>query len=344
MTLSDADIRDLRGRRVRIIGDADPVGIETVNRIAAQLTAAREVQVLNLAGLRRVDGEAVKDLFDATRLDCDAFEANHDLSCVTDLNGQGPRVLVFPKVAEFSLLPPSAPSKLLSFSDSMRASPITESASMRGCLAPSGDSGESMFASENKCLQVKDSIGLEQILAGTIPNQRGETNRQLFTVARRIRQAEELAKLPLLALRREVAVAWLERARGFVDPTFDVELVELQLSMKMKCVKTLSNPLTVALATLDTSSPINHPDIPPGSKLERLARLCRNLAQQLGGTFALSTRDAARVVGYSDNHAGIALLQKLEGIVITCIDKGKQHVGAKASRFQYLLPLEGTHK
>lgn len=324
--LRKTDIDNLRHRRLRIIGDTDPVGIETVNRIAGQLTTtASEVQTLNLQGLRRVDGKAVKDLFDATRIDYDDFEANHDLSCLTDLDAHGPRVMVSPK-AEVFPLPPSPPSQLLYFSDSMRTH-VNGDASMRG-----GTSWGSVPT-------------VEQILIGTIPAQDGMTNRLLFNVARGIWQAEELAGKHLPTLRREVAARWLEQAREHVDPTFDVELVELQLDMKIKAVKT-PNPFTVALADLDTSRPVDHPELPLGSKLERLARLCRNMAVQLDGTFSLSQRQAAQAMGYNDNHAGAAMLQKLEGIAITCIDRGKpyergkQPTRAKGGRFRYVLPLE----
>ena len=50
------------------------------------------MQIFDLAGLYRDDGEPVKDLFDVTRIDYDDFEANRDLWSITDLDSKGERV------------------------------------------------------------------------------------------------------------------------------------------------------------------------------------------------------------------------------------------------------------
>jgi hypothetical protein len=74
------DLEKLRGRRVRIVADADPAGEVAAARVGQQLAPfADEVQLFNLARLTRDDGVAVNDLFDVTRIDYDSFEANREL-------------------------------------------------------------------------------------------------------------------------------------------------------------------------------------------------------------------------------------------------------------------------
>jgi hypothetical protein len=110
VNLRTDDIEKVSGRRVRIFGDADTAGQETVSRIGKQLLAtAEEVQIFNLAGLHCQDGSLVKDLFDLTRIDCDDFEANRDLWSVTDLNSKGERVSVLRNEHKFSFSPPPLP-------------------------------------------------------------------------------------------------------------------------------------------------------------------------------------------------------------------------------------------
>src|SRR5262249_45098103 len=82
--ISPQDLEKFRGRRVRIVADADASGEDAVSRVAEQLASfADEAQAFNLAGLNRDDAAPVNDLFDATRIDYDSFEANRDLWSVT---------------------------------------------------------------------------------------------------------------------------------------------------------------------------------------------------------------------------------------------------------------------
>ena len=108
--LRPEDLEKCRGRRVRIVGDVDAGGISAVARIGQQLASvANEVQVFNLAGLCRDDGLPVNDLFDATRIDYDSFEANRDLWSVTDFDSKGERVQIITATCEFFPSFPSPP-------------------------------------------------------------------------------------------------------------------------------------------------------------------------------------------------------------------------------------------
>jgi hypothetical protein len=97
------DIEKLRGRRIRIFPDLDDAGQNAAVRIGQAIaTLAAEVQIFDLAGLYRDDGERVKDLFDVTRIDYDDFEANRGLWSLTDLDGKGERVKTIPTRICFS--------------------------------------------------------------------------------------------------------------------------------------------------------------------------------------------------------------------------------------------------
>jgi hypothetical protein len=109
VNLCARDLEKFRGRRVRIIGDADATGQQAVSRIANRLLpVAREVQIFNLAGLHCQEGSFVNDLFDLSRIDYDDFEANRDLWSITDLDSKGQRVQIITDDQEFppSPLPP----------------------------------------------------------------------------------------------------------------------------------------------------------------------------------------------------------------------------------------------
>ena len=96
------DIEKFRGRRVRIFGDANTAGEHAVSKIGGQLAAvAEEVQIFSVAGLHRDDGEAVKDLFDVTRIDVDDFERERDVWSISDLASRGPRVRVVDQKPDF---------------------------------------------------------------------------------------------------------------------------------------------------------------------------------------------------------------------------------------------------
>ena len=111
------DLEKLRGRRVRLIADVDESGVQTAARIAECLTpVTAEVQIFSLAGLKRDDGLAVKDLFDLSRIDYDDFEANRDLWSITNLDSRGSRVQIITHKHKFFPPPPPSPHESPEFS------------------------------------------------------------------------------------------------------------------------------------------------------------------------------------------------------------------------------------
>ncbi len=68
------------GKRVRIFPHVDPTGANAVNRWAEQLAdVAAEVDAFSFAGLRRTDGEQVKDFCDLAAVHPDDFEQHRCL-------------------------------------------------------------------------------------------------------------------------------------------------------------------------------------------------------------------------------------------------------------------------
>lgn len=68
------------GKRVRIFAHLDATGDAAVNRWAEQLAdAGATVDAFSLAGLRRTDGEPIKDLCDLAAIHADDFEAHRCL-------------------------------------------------------------------------------------------------------------------------------------------------------------------------------------------------------------------------------------------------------------------------
>lgn len=71
------------GKRVRIFPHVDDTGDKAANRWAGQLAGAgAEVDAFSFAGLRRADGEPVKDLCDLAAIHADDFESHRCVWCL----------------------------------------------------------------------------------------------------------------------------------------------------------------------------------------------------------------------------------------------------------------------
>jgi len=104
------DIEKIRGRSIRIFPDVDAAGRDAAARIAQAIAKpAAEAQIFDLAGLYRDDGAPVKDLFDATRIGYDDFEANRDLWSITDLDSKSEHVRIITEKHELFPSPLSPP-------------------------------------------------------------------------------------------------------------------------------------------------------------------------------------------------------------------------------------------
>jgi hypothetical protein len=326
VNLRTDDVEKVSGRRVRIFGDADMAGQETVSRVGKQLLAtADEVQIFNLAGLHCQNGSLVKDLFDLSRIDCDDFEANRDLWSVTDLNSKGERVSVLRNEHEFSFSLPPLP-HVSPESHGFPVYPVSSSQEL-------GKELENL-AKRNAC-----------IARNTARKRRWKLVRDLTAVEKRI--GRELSTDELIKTFDE----WYCASQPHLDPkkTRDDYLAMFFGEFRKVRVPTgEGEALKKALEHVSTLSVFALPILPgivePPESWRRLAALHCDLARQsANGTYFLSCRDAAKVhQGLnkdSANNINHALIQLR---VIDPVRIGDARPGGKASEFRYLLSLNGT--
>ena len=316
--LSPEDLEKFRGRRVRIVADADASGERAVACVAQQLVScADEVQVLNLAGLKRDDGVPVKDLFDATRIDYDDFEANRDLWSITDLDSKGQRVRLITNNHQFSPPPPSPPHGSPK-SHGFPVYPVSNPQELETELEELGV--------RNAC--TKRDTGRER---------RWQLARDLVAVEKRI--ARKLAPAELV----QTFHKWYALSKAHLDPKKACDwycgrfLAEVG---KVRVPTGEGEALKTALAHI-SASPL--PEIPgrpdaPGS-WRSLAALHRELARQsANGTYFLSCRDAAKAHASLNKDSANDINRALAQLaVIQLLRTGASYPGGKASEFRYLL-------
>ncbi len=328
VNLRTEDIEKISGRRVRIFGDADTAGQETVFRVGKQLVAAaNEVQIFSLAGLHCQDGSLVKDLFDLSRIDCDDFEANRDLWSVTDLNSKGQRVSVLRNEHEFSFSPLPLPH----VSPGSHGFPVYPVSSFQEL----GQELENL-AKRNACTA-----------RNTARERRFKLERDLSAVQKQI--ARELSPDELIKAFDE----WYRGSQPHLDPdkTRDDYLAKFFAELgKVRVPTGEGEALKKALEHVSTLSVSALPPLPGmGEALEswrRLAALHRQLARQsANGTYFLSCRDAAKAhQGLNKDSANTINHALIRIRVIDPVRIGDARPGGKASEFRYLLPLNGaTH-
>jgi hypothetical protein len=335
--IAEQEARKMSGRRVRIIPDATDGGFDAGDRWAEAFAAwAKEVQILDLRGLRRDDGHAVKDLNDCTRIDADDFEANRELWSICNLDSRGPRV----RLVQAACLLDLTGSSLGDDCRSNRETETTETQSnretddtqiLRDSEGGGGRKENVDGESVNSLQHSSPSFSVEKLIEGTIPANHGETNSRLFRLARRIKREAELTGVAFGPLIRQAAIAWFEKARG--RTSLSAEDVEVMLERKVEKVRSVGNLFEDALRTLDSMAPVEHAGVQGKLKLERLVRLCREMGK--AGEFSLSTRQAAGVISSKDASMGMDYLWSLENLgIIECTQRGKQG-GGKASRYKY---------
>jgi hypothetical protein len=325
VNLRTEDIEKISGRRVRIFGDADTAGQETVSRVGKQLVAAaNEVQIFNLAGLHCQNGSLVKDLFDLTRIDHNDFESNRDLWSVTDLDSKGERVSVLRNEHEFFFSPLPLP----------HVSP--------GCH------GFPVYPVSNSQDLEKELETLAKLNACTARNtarqKRFKLERDLTAVQKRI--ARELSPDELIKPFDE----WYRVSQPHLDPdkTRDDYLAKFLGELgKVRVPTGEGDALKKALEHVSTLSVSALPLLPgimdAPESWRRVAALHRELARQsANGIYFLSCRDAAKVHPGLNKDSALTVNRALEQLgVIKCEHLGDPRPGGKASEFRYLLPVNG---
>jgi hypothetical protein len=321
--LLQEDTEKFRGRRVRILGDADPAGQNAAQRIAKQLAPiAEEVQIFDLAGLHCRDGSAVKDVFDLTRIDRNEFEANPDLGSVTDLAIKGKRVKIITGKHEFFPSPPLPPLEV-SGSLGSRVDPVSSSQELEKELVE--------LAERNAC------IG-----AGTARRRRFKLLRDLAAVEIRINRKLNPGEL------MKTFETWYESSQSHLDPkkTHDDYLGAFYAELGKVRVPTGQGGALQAALALVSALPIDElPQLPgmaePPESWRRVAALHRELARQSpNGAYFVSCRDTAKVHHSLNKDSAGDINHALVRLgVIEFVRIGDACPGGKASDFRYMLPL-----
>jgi hypothetical protein len=322
------ELGKFRKRRVRIIGDVDESGVRKAAEIGIQLTSiAAEVQIFSLAGLKRVDGALVKDLFDLTRIDYDDFEANRDLWSVTDLDSKGERVRVITDNQEFFPSPPPPP-HVSPESHEFPVYPVSKSQELAKELEE--------LAAGNACTDL-----------GTARQRRWKLERDLLAVQKRISRklnSDELIKsfdnwhrasqahLDPKKTRDDYLAAFLGELGKVRVPTGGGEALK----------KALEHVLTLTICEL----PVLPGIVDAPESWRRLAALHRELARQSANrTYFLSCRDAAKAHPTLNKDSANNISRALNQLgVIKLVRIGTARLGGNASEFRYLLPAELNRK
>jgi hypothetical protein len=331
------DIEKLRGRRIRVFPDVDDAGQNAAARIGQAIAAlAAEVQIFDLGGLHRDDGEPVKDLFDVTRIDYDDFEANRGLWSISDLSSKGERVKTIPTricFSDFSNIIPSEQEFLPS-----PPSPPHVSPEFHGFLVYPVSSLREL-AKELEELALCNACSERD----TARERRWQLARDLSAVEKRL--ARKLNPDELMRTFNR----WYGLSQPYLDPkkTRDDYLAAFLAELgKVRVPTGEGESLKKALERVSALPITDLPEIPgmpeAHESWRRVVALHRELARgSANGIYFLSCRDAARAhhclnkdSAWNINHA---LASRLG--VISFMRIGDVRPGGKASEFRYLFPL-----
>lgn len=317
--LSD-DVEQFRGRRVRVVGDADIPGQQAVFRIGKQLVAvAKEVQLIDLAGLHCENGSIVKDLFDVSRIDYDDFEANRDLWSVTDLDSKGERVSVLTREREFAFSPLPLPHGFPE-SHGFPVYPVSNRQELEGELAN--------LAKRHACC-----------VPNTAKKQRWNLVRDMAALQKRISR-----KFSRDELMRAFEV-WHRVSLPVLDPKkkCDDYLASFLAEYgKVRVPTGEGEALKKALAHISTLSPTELPQLSGVPESWRwILALHRELARQsANGIYFLGCRDTAKAHRRLNKDSANRINRALEQLdAISLVKNGEVRPGGDASEFRYLLPL-----
>jgi hypothetical protein len=318
------DVEVFLRRRVRIIADVDQAGVQSALRIGQRLLAVvAEVQIFNLAGLRRDDGSPVKDLFDLTRIDYDDFETSRDLWSITNLNTRSQRVRSLRENGEFFPLPLSAPLG----SPESHGFPVYPVSSFQELekeleeLAEGNACAERDTARKRRWKLVCDLTAVEKGISRKLT-------------------ADELVR---------TFNKWYCVSQPYLDPkkTRDDYLAKFLAEIgKVRVPTGEGEALKKALERVSALPLTDLPEIPgmpeAHESWRRVVALHRELARgSANGIYFLSCRDAAKAhhclnkdSAWNINHALASRLGVIEFMRV-----GDARPGAKASEFRYILPL-----
>ena len=314
------DVEKFRGRRVRIFGDADPAGQETVSSVGNLLVpVAEEVQIFNLSNLHCDDGSLVKDLFDLSRIAYDDFESNRDLWCLTDLDSKGERVNVLTKKDEFLSSPLPLP-HVFPESHGFPVYPVSSSHELQkelNELAERHACGASGTARDQRWRLLRDVAALEK------------------RISRKLTASEHM----------KTVETWYSASKPNLDPKKmrdDYITAYFGEISKVRVPTGEGKALNRALACISTVPLVDLPELVNAPESWRkVATLHRELARQsANGTYFLGCRDAAKADHSlnkdSANNINHALAQLGD---IVPVRVGDARPGGKASEFRYLLSL-----
>lgn len=317
--LSD-DVEQFRGRRVRVVGDADTAGRQAASRIGKQLApVAEEVQLFDLAGLHCENGSIVKDFFDLSRIDYDDFEAIRDLWSVTDLDSKGERVSVVTRETEFFSSPLPLPHGFPG-SHGFPVYPVSNPLELEKELAD--------LAKRHACCA-----------SHTAKKQRWNLLRDMAAVQKRISRKlipDELMKTFEIWHRISLPVLDPKKTR---DDYLALFLAEYG---KVRVPTGEGEALKKAFGRISTFSPSELPELSAVPESWRwVLALHRELARQsANGTYFLGCRDTAKAHRSLNKDSANNVNRALEQLdAISLVKTGEMRPGGAASEFRYLLPL-----
>lgn len=371
MKLRTDDLEKLRGRRVRIISDADDAGRTWVEREAPRLAVvAAEVQVLDLSGLVKTNGDAVKDCADLLSISVDDFERERDLWNITKLDSRGPRIRAVPVQAELCLpvtLTVSAYSANRTqdhWCDDRGAAGREDGATL-GRTQDAQDTQESQETDEGgggekgeSCEVEGDSASFALVLQdlgrGCACYQRDTAREKRWKLWGDLKAIEKRLNRKLDIRECLIAFeAWHTVSGQFLDPAKTKEdyLARFLGERRKRRVATGEGD-TLANALLRIEM-LPLPQIPklPNAPLtwRRVAALHREMARATGGDYFLGCRDAIKAAGLRSADQGRIINDALFACGLTQLKRAGRGVpGGEASTWKYLgqippLPSTGEH-